>query len=89
LKTFEEKKFAQKKIMKKDGYGDFDNILNNFDEFCNSFETRAAEAYMRGDDNERVIREASERLRGKGEGIRGEGEGIRETDDSIQAPEGE
>ena len=70
-------------MMKKDEYRDFDNIMNNFDEFCNSFEVRAAEAYMRGDDNERVIREVTERFRGEAEGNRGEGEGIRETDNCL------
>ena len=70
-------------------FKNFDTILDNFDEFCNSFETRAAEAYMRGDDNERVIREASERLRGESSIIGGEGEGIGKTDNSVQTPTGE
>jgi hypothetical protein len=30
-------------------FKDFSNILDNFDDFCDQFETRAAEAFMRGD----------------------------------------
>jgi len=39
----------------------FEDIVNNFDEFCDAFEGRAAEAFMRGDQNDgRVTRAAEE-----------------------------
>lgn len=42
-------------------FQDFENILNNFDAFCDEFETRAAEAFLRGDQNDgRVTKAAAE-----------------------------
>jgi hypothetical protein len=42
-------------------FRNFNDIVNNFDEFCDSFESRAAEAFMRGDQNDgRVTRAAAE-----------------------------
>lgn len=42
-------------------FKNFDDIVNNFDAFCDSFESRAAEAFMRGDQNDgRVTRAAEE-----------------------------
>jgi len=47
--------------MEKPDFDNFDNILNNFDDFCDEFESRAAEAFLRGDQNDgRVTRAASE-----------------------------
>ena len=37
---------------------DYDKILANFDEFCDDFENRATNAYMKGDQNNgRVVSE--------------------------------
>jgi len=33
-------------------YSDYDKILANFDEFCDDFENRASNAFMRGDQND-------------------------------------
>lgn len=42
-------------------FKDFNSILENFDQFCDEFEGRAAEAFMRGDQNDgRVTRAAAE-----------------------------
>ena len=39
-------------------FKDYDSILNNFDAFCDEFESRASEAFNRGDQNDgRVIGE--------------------------------
>ena len=39
-------------------FSDYDKILANFDEFCDEFENRATNAYMKGDQNDgRVIKE--------------------------------
>ena len=39
-------------------FSDYDKILANFDEFCDEFESRATNAYMKGDQNDgRVISE--------------------------------
>ena len=39
-------------------FSDYDNILENFDAFCDEFESRASNAYMKGDQNDgRVIGE--------------------------------
>lgn len=35
----------------KNPFEDFDSIIDNFDAFCDAFETRAAEAFLRGDQN--------------------------------------
>ena len=42
-------------------FKDFNSILENFDQFCDEFEGRAAEAFMRGDQNDgRVTKAAAE-----------------------------
>jgi len=42
-------------------YSNYDRILENFDKFCDEFESRASEAYMRGDQNDgRVATAAAE-----------------------------
>jgi len=47
--------------MEKPDFDNFDNILKNFDDFCDEFESRAAEAFLRGDQNDgRVTRAAAE-----------------------------
>tara|TARA_B100000900_G_scaffold27769_1_gene21445 strand:+ start:1223 stop:1456 length:234 start_codon:yes stop_codon:yes gene_type:complete len=39
-------------------FSDYDKILANFDEFCDEFESRATNAYMKGDQNDgRVVSE--------------------------------
>ena len=61
MKTSKGKKFPAKKIMEKPEFNNFDNILNNFDAFCDEFETRASEAFLRGDQNDgRVTKAAAE-----------------------------
>jgi hypothetical protein len=61
LKTSVRKKFPPEKIMEKPDFDNFDNILKNFDDFCDEFESRAAEAFLRGDQNDgRVTRAAAE-----------------------------
>lgn len=32
-------------------FKNIDDVINNFDSFCDSFESRAAEAFLRGDQN--------------------------------------
>jgi len=47
--------------MEKPAFESFDKILNNFDDFCDQFESRAAEAFLRGDQNDgRVTKAAAE-----------------------------
>ena len=42
-------------------FRDFTGILENFDAFCDEFETRASEAFLRGDQNDgRVTTAAAE-----------------------------
>ena len=65
MKTSVRKKFPPEKIMEKPDFKDYESILNNFDAFCDAFETRAAETFMRGDNNGNVIRTATEKLGGE------------------------
>lgn len=75
-------------------FKDFSAILDNFDAFCDEFESRAAEAFMRGDQNNgKVVRAATEKLGGetpsvvteiREPGIESESTG--ETDFSIPTP---
>lgn len=45
--------------MEKVAFDNYEEILKNFDAFCDEFETRASEAFMRGDQNNgRVIKAA-------------------------------
>lgn len=47
--------------MEKPDFENFDSILNDFDAFCDEFEARAAEAFLRGDQNDgRVTKAAAE-----------------------------
>ena len=40
---------------------DYEDILNDFDNFCDEFESRAANAFLRGDQNDgRVISKSEE-----------------------------
>jgi hypothetical protein len=78
-------------MTEKPDFENFDSILENFDKFCDEFETRATEAFMRGDqDNGKVVRAATEKLGGEtpsavteiGESG-AEGIEFRETDDCV------
>tara|TARA_B100000902_G_scaffold116126_1_gene116953 strand:- start:23 stop:271 length:249 start_codon:yes stop_codon:yes gene_type:complete len=33
-------------------FSDYDKILSNFDQFCDEFESRASNAFMKGDQND-------------------------------------
>ena len=44
--------------MEKPDFDNFNNILDNFDAFCDAFESRAAEAFMRGDQNDGKLNRA-------------------------------
>ena len=46
----------------KDEFKNFDSILNNFDDFCDAFESRASEAFMRGDQNDGRVTGEIERV---------------------------
>tara|TARA_B100000902_G_scaffold187624_1_gene179648 strand:+ start:119 stop:361 length:243 start_codon:yes stop_codon:yes gene_type:complete len=43
-------------------YSDYDRILENFDEFCDEFESRASNAFMRGDQNDGRVTGEIERV---------------------------
>ena len=78
-------------------FENFTGILENFDAFCDEFESRAAEAFMRGDQNNgKVVRAATEKLGGETPSavteireLGVEGDELRETDISVQTPPGE
>ena len=78
-------------------FENFEAILNNFDRFCDAFESKAAEAFNRGDTNNgEVIRAATAKLGGETPSVvteigefGAEGESFGETDISVQTPEGE
>ena len=78
-------------------FENFTGILENFDKFCDEFESRAAEAFMRGDSNNgEVVRAATEKLGGETPSVvteigefGTEGISVGETDDRVQTPEGE
>ena len=47
-------------------FENYTSILENFDKFCDEFESRAAEAFMRGDTNNgEVVRAATAKLGGE------------------------
>jgi hypothetical protein len=77
--------------MEKPVFENFNSILNNFDAFCDEFETRASEAFLRGDTNNgNVVRAATEKLGGETPGIvteigesGAEGISVGETDDCV------
>jgi len=78
-------------------FENYTSILENFDKFCDEFESRAAEAFMRGDTNNgEVVRAATAKLGGEAPSVVTEiGESgiesisVGETDDSVQTPPGE
>ena len=43
-------------------FSDYDKILENFDEFCDEFESRASNAYMKGDQNDGRVTGEIERV---------------------------
>lgn len=45
--------------MEKPDFDSFDTILSNFDAFCDEFESRAAEAFLRGDQNDGKVTRAT------------------------------
>ena len=52
--------------MSENPFNNFAGILENFDAFCDEFESRAAEAFMRGDSNNgNVVRAATDKLGGE------------------------
>ena len=48
--------------MSKNPFDDFTGILENFDAFCDEFENRASEAFLRGDQNDGRVTEAQSRI---------------------------
>jgi hypothetical protein len=78
-------------------FENFEAILSNFDNFCDAFEEKAAEAFNRGDQNNgQVIRAATEKLGGETPSVVTEvrelgsaGVELGETDISVQTPNGE
>ena len=77
--------------MSENRFENFEAILSDFDGFCNEFETRAAEAFMRGDSNNgNVVRAATEKLGGETPSVVAEvresgveGISVGETDDCV------
>ena len=45
-------------------FKDYDEILANFDAFCDEFESRASNAFMRGDQNDGRVTEATAEIGG-------------------------
>ena len=81
--------------MSENPFNNFAGILENFDAFCDEFESRAAEAFMRGDSNNgNVVRAATDKLGGEtpsavaeiGE-LGDEGSSVGETDVSVSQTE--
>tara|TARA_B100000427_G_scaffold212166_1_gene176972 strand:+ start:222 stop:518 length:297 start_codon:yes stop_codon:yes gene_type:complete len=62
LKPQKAKKFSQEKMPQKVDYSDYDRILNNFDAFCDEFESRAANSFNTGDNNEGRVNGEVERI---------------------------
>ena len=83
--------------MMENRFENFEEILNHFDEFCDAFESKAAEAFNKGDSNNgEVVRAATAKLGGETPSVvtevrefREQGESIGETDISVPSPEGE
>jgi len=69
LKTPVRKKFPPEKIMEKPEFENFDSIVNNFDAFCDAFETRAAESFMRGDSSNGKFNRAVTKAGGDAPGV--------------------
>jgi hypothetical protein len=78
-------------------FENFEAILNDFDGFCNEFETRAAKAFMRGDSNNgNIVRAATDKLGGETPSavaeirdVGAEGLSVGETDPRVSSPPGE
>ena len=78
-------------------FDNFEAILNDFDGFCDEFETRAAEAFMKGDSNNgNIVRTATDKLGGETPSAvaeirepRDEGLSIGETYPRVSSPQGE
>jgi len=72
-------------------FENFETILSHFDEFCDAFESKAAEAFNKGDTNNgEVIRAATAKLGGETPSVVAEigesgteGESLGETDISV------
>ena len=62
LKPRKAKKFSQEKMPQKVDYSDYDRILNNFDAFCDEFESRASNSFNTGDNNEGRVNGEVERI---------------------------
>ena len=45
--------------MEKNDFKDYESILANFDAFCDEFESRAADGFMRGDQNDGQVNRAA------------------------------
>ena len=43
-------------------FKDYDEILANFDEFCDEFESKASNAFLRGDQNDGRVTAEAERV---------------------------
>ena len=43
-------------------FSDYDKILENFDQFCDEFESRASNAFMKGDQNDGRVTGEIERV---------------------------
>jgi hypothetical protein len=67
-------------------FKDYDAILDNFDNFCDEFESRASNAFMRGDQNDgRVTKAAAEHGAGPPKAVR-EVDAPGPTDIAVGAP---
>ena len=83
--------------MSENPFNNFAGILENFDAFCDEFESRAAEAFMRGDSNNgNVVRAATDKLGGETPSavteireLGDEGSSVGETHVSVSQTEGE
>jgi hypothetical protein len=83
--------------MMENRFENFEMILNHFDEFCDAFESKAAEAFNRGDTNNgEVVRAATAKLGGKTPSVvteigesREQSEFAGETNVSVSQTEGE
>ena len=83
--------------MMENRFENFDQILSHFDEFCDAFESKAAEAFNRGDSNNgNVVRAATDKLGGETPSAVAEigepgdeGSSVGETDVSVSQTEGE
>ena len=49
-------------MLQKVDFSDYDKILENFDQFCDEFESRASNAFMKGDQNDGRVTGETERI---------------------------